>query len=108
MIFLSRRTETQVADGTLRCPVCGNGNFHLCPIEVEQGHTKTTVARESTVVEPTDRHVKRQGSLVTLQFYCERHHSFEFVVEFEKGVTSYQWRETEWFDDPDASELWRD
>jgi len=67
------------------CPVCACPYVHPAEVTVEQGQTRTVVSDESTQVSATDRFLHARGSLITLDFWCEYGHSFQYALEFHKG-----------------------
>ena len=69
----------------LCCPICGNTFVHPAKVVVEQGSTKTVVVHEATSVQPTDRGKHHRGSEITLAFWCEGGHRFEYRMAFHKG-----------------------
>ena len=82
-----RLTFCEVCEGftALCCPVCGNTYVHPAKVVVEQGSTKTVVDHEATSVQPTDRGKHHRGSEITLAFWCEGGHRFEYRMDFHKG-----------------------
>jgi hypothetical protein len=69
----------------LACPICGNTYVHPAKVAVEQGSTKTVVVHEATCVQPTDRGSHHRGSEISLAFWCEGGHRFEYRMAFQKG-----------------------
>ncbi|MBX3433285.1 MAG: hypothetical protein KF847_08190 [Pirellulales bacterium] len=89
----------------LCCPVCGMTYVHPEQVAVEQGTTRTTVRCERTQVEPSER--GRRGSLIQLDFWCERGHRFRYCLEFHKGQLFCGLFAGEWKEFSDLDELWR-
>jgi hypothetical protein len=69
----------------LCCPVCACPYVHPAEVAVEQGRTRTVVTEEATDVLATDRFLRARGSLITLDFWCEFGHAFQYSLEFHKG-----------------------
>ncbi len=69
----------------LCCPVCAGPYVHAAEVSVEQGQTKTVVTEEVTHVLPSERFRHARGSVITLNFWCEFGHAFQYRLEFHKG-----------------------
>ena len=92
----------------LCCPVCACPYVHPAEVVVEQGQTRTVVSNESTQVSATDRFLHARGSLITLDFWCEFGHSFQYALEFHKGELQLR-LDTKPLPNPDSpGQLWRD
>lgn len=92
----------------LCCPVCACPFVHPAEVVVEQGRTRTAVSNESTQVSATDRFLHARGSLITLDFWCEYGHSFQYALEFHKGQLHLR-LDTKPLPNPNSPrQLWRD
>ncbi len=92
----------------LCCPVCGFDYVHPEQVAVDQGCSRSVVARESTTVAAVGGVSGQRGSVIVLRFWCEQGHGFEYRYEFHKGQLLCElssWRLPE--GEP-PSELWRD
>jgi hypothetical protein len=68
------------------CPVCACPHVHAREVSVKQGRTLTEIEHETTYVTATDHGETSTGSVIALQFWCERGHGFHYVLRFEDGV----------------------
>jgi hypothetical protein len=66
------------------CPVCGCRNIHPAEVIVSQQRSRTKVMKEFTCVTRSDRHHKQTGVEITLDFWCEAGHAFEYSLDFRK------------------------
>jgi len=92
----------------LCCPVCGFDYVHPEQVAVDQGCSRSVVARESTTVVAVGGLSGQRGSVIVLRFWCEQGHGFEYRYEFHKGhllceLSSWRLPEGE-----PPNELWRD
>ena len=99
------------------CPVCGFEYVHPWRVLVMQGAiaTEVTCEQSHTYGLPKSEMMKRRGSKIVLNFYCESGHSFGYEMQFHKGCLYCKLfsadckqsdDEGEEFEAPD--ELWRD
>lgn len=91
----------------LCCPICGDTYVHPAEVAVEQGRTKTVVICEATCVQPTERGSSHRGSEITLAFWCESGHRFEYRMAFQKGQLFCELHSRSGGPQTSSDELWR-
>jgi len=97
-----------IEDGWIQCPQCkGDQDYvHIASVRVLQGSAESRVTRDGTTETAGDWKILR-GSAVDVQFTCECGHAFTWHMQFRKGCTMFDVRDT-----PDDllrdDELWRD
>jgi len=99
--------ELSNKEAGLCCPVCGNPYVHPAEVAVEQGRTKTVVVCESTCVQPTERGSSHRGSKISLAFWCESGHRFEYRMAFQKGQLFCELLSCSGGPQTSSDELWR-
>jgi hypothetical protein len=92
----------------LCCPVCACPYVHPAEVVVEQGRTKAVIGNENIEVSATDRFLRARGSLITLDFWCEFGHAFQYVLEFHKGILAMRLLTGPASETDTSKHLWRD
>ena len=91
----------------LCCPVCGFNYVHIAQVWVDQGHVSAELTDDKVQIRGTGRDNGHRGSEVTLAFFCENGHWFEFAFAFHKGNTSVALRTAHIDQASITPELWR-
>lgn len=89
------------------CPVCGFNYVHIAQVTVDQGHIRAELTDDKVQFRGTGRDHGHRGSEVTLAFFCERGHWFEYAFAFHKGNTSVALRTADIDSASITTELWR-
>ena len=102
---------TLINDPVLVCPICGDNMIHPVAIEcrspgTEEGHVR--IDANGVHLDPTKPAID-SGVMITLKFYCECAHVFEYEFHFNQGKTYLKRRMRELPDDCDCSlrTIWR-
>jgi hypothetical protein len=94
-------------DKHLCCPVCGFDYTHIAHVQVDQGHVSAEMTDDKVQIRGTGRDNGHRGSEVTLAFYCENGHWFEYSFAFHKGNTSVELHTAHVDQASITTELWR-
>jgi hypothetical protein len=92
----------------LCCPVCACPYVHPAEVSVEQGRTKAVISNENVQVTSSERFLHARGSRITLDFWCEFGHAFQYVHEFHKGMLETRLLTGLIKEPGKRQELWRD